>query len=597
MSPRSNREKITHGYLLTTALAFAILVGPASAATLSGRVADGRGLPVSGVRLQALSVGERTDIADRLGTTDGDGRYSFWLPPGLYTIRFLPPAGGRLVAVEERDVNLFTDRTLDETLQGGWAIFGKVLRQDTGGPAVNVDLDFEDLVTGNDIFTPGDDTDANGEYSVIVPEGLYNVTFDGPNPGGGGPPLLAHGLVEEVSVCADTGLPTVTLPPGFRVTGLAADGGANPVEGANPEFRVSGSGEPEFTKKDESDDQGEFESIVRAGTYDVVIFPPFGSSLTSATVASVVVSADVDLGTVILAQGISLTGSVVDPEGATLREVDLDVFTSSGGEPVPIPFDRTDRAGSYSIHLPDGTYDIDFTPLVNSLVDPATESSVHVDRPTVLPVELDFHDEDGDGVPDALDRCPLQPDGQEDFDGDGVGSLCDNCPLSSNPRQENNDGTGGGDACDPDDDNDNIPDFTDSDRDGDSIINSRDNCPGAANPGQEDLDGDGEGDACDPDDGMVELIEAKNQRTFFWRPESGPLGYRVYRQRLSWLSKINYGVCAHDAPGDRPLLHDDGIPPAGDGHGYLATAEMPGGEGSLGRSSDGVERPNLRACP
>jgi hypothetical protein len=44
------------------------------------------------------------------------------------------------------------------------------------------------------------------------------------------------------------------------------------------------------------------------------------------------------------------------------------------------------------------------------------------------------HDEDGDGVPDAVDNCPhlANPD-QLDADGDGIGDACD--PEPANPRQ------------------------------------------------------------------------------------------------------------------------------------------------------------------
>ena len=38
---------------------------------------------------------------------------------------------------------------------------------------------------------------------------------------------------------------------------------------------------------------------------------------------------------------------------------------------------------------------------------------------------LEGHDEDGDGVPDAIDKCPHVPDDQTDADGDGVGAACD----------------------------------------------------------------------------------------------------------------------------------------------------------------------------
>ena len=55
----------------------------------------------------------------------------------------------------------------------------------------------------------------------------------------------------------------------------------------------------------------------------------------------------------------------------------------------------------------------------------------------------------------------------------------------ANPGQANSDGDAQGDACDADDDNDNVGD-------------AADNCQFTANPGQQDRDGDGIGNACDP---------------------------------------------------------------------------------------------------
>jgi hypothetical protein len=60
----------------------------------------------------------------------------------------------------------------------------------------------------------------------------------------------------------------------------------------------------------------------------------------------------------------------------------------------------------------------------------------------------DEPDQDGDGIIDSIDNCPLTPNpSQDDADEDGAGDACDNCPLS-NPDQRDDDGNGIGDVCD-----------------------------------------------------------------------------------------------------------------------------------------------------
>ena len=146
-----------------------------------------------------------------------------------------------------------------------------------------------------------------------------------------------------------------------------------------------------------------------------------------------------------------------------------------------------------------------------------------------------FPDLDGDGDADCVD---------EDDDGDGVNDVDDNCPVTPNPSQIDFDGDGTGDACEddadgdgdpdatdcnpldpevhhgavevcngkddncnsiadegfPDTDGDGVADCLDDDDDGDGVPDVDDNCPLLANPGQADGDGDGVGDLCDDDD-------------------------------------------------------------------------------------------------
>jgi outer membrane protein OmpA-like peptidoglycan-associated protein len=111
-------------------------------------------------------------------------------------------------------------------------------------------------------------------------------------------------------------------------------------------------------------------------------------------------------------------------------------------------------------------------------------------------------DRDGDGIPDASDACPDEPedkDGFQDEDGcpdpdndrDGIPDSADKCPN----QPEDKDGFQDQDGCpDPDNDHDGIPDATDKcpdepeDKDG---FQDEDGCP------DDDNDGDGFPDAVD----------------------------------------------------------------------------------------------------
>jgi hypothetical protein len=131
-----------------------------------------------------------------------------------------------------------------------------------------------------------------------------------------------------------------------------------------------------------------------------------------------------------------------------------------------------------------------------------------------------------------------------------------------------------------------------------------DNCVALFNPSQVDADADGEGDLCDRNDGIVTFTALVGDR-IDWQAESGFTGWNLYRGDLAVLRASGTYT---QLPGSNLLaarfcdlasstVTDATTPGMGVTAFYLVTGESDSGEGTLGRRSDGTDRPNDHPCP
>ncbi len=230
------------------------------------------------------------------------------------------------------------------------------VKTEAGAGIGNVDVDFIDQCTGDNIFLSGDKTAADGSFSIVVAAGTYDIHFIAPAAA-----AVCAGDLQDIVVSTSTSLGTVTLHPGRLVAGTVKTPTLGNAANVDFKFTNSATGDRVFVTKDLTTAGGAYSIRVPSGTYDIDFRPPAGNAYTDKVRRGLVVAGSDISGLVdTLGSGFTISGTVQDKHNAKLKNVDIDVFDECTGAKMANAHDNTDVNGNYSINLPAGTYTVEY---------------------------------------------------------------------------------------------------------------------------------------------------------------------------------------------------------------------------------------------
>ena len=158
--------------------------------------------------------------------TGSDGYYSTTVQAGTYILQFTPPGGSAFKPATTQPTTVNADTTVDVGLvHVGLERLAGTITDLAGKPVSGLHLEFSNSSTAESTST-----DSSGAYQVSLPDGTYNVAFEGSGNGGdlpGGYDETGSGFVVSGDVTANY---TLAADP-LDVTVLGPDG--TPVVGAS----------------------------------------------------------------------------------------------------------------------------------------------------------------------------------------------------------------------------------------------------------------------------------------------------------------------------------------------------------------------------
>lgn len=308
------------------------------------RAADGVGVANVNLDFHSPLDGSTPDnVQDDV--TDSLGFYTALVDSAAWDVGFVAPIAARLAPIEIPAVNLTADVALGEVALGpGFLVTGTVT--DEGFfPVADADLDVRDAGTRVKRFTPNDNTDPFGAWSLVLAPGVYDLTVS-PPPGAPLAPVTAR----SVAVGADAALGNLVLAVGHELRATCRSPLSTPVAAVDLDVdSLPALGRLEV-QGDASNAAGLVAVNVPVGSFRVTLTPPVATKLLPVRFEPLAIAGPLDLGVVTFPAGHWVSGTVTEAgTGVPIAGANLDFVRLSNGTTAITAGDVTDAAGFFRV--------------------------------------------------------------------------------------------------------------------------------------------------------------------------------------------------------------------------------------------------------
>ncbi len=238
---------------------------------VQGTVTDQGFFPIADGDIDVRLAGKRSKLFTPQDNTAPDGTWALVLPAGDYDISANPPPGLPYASATARSILVgAADVTVPNLMLPPGIEFRGRCRDPLGNGIPNVDLDVDSLPTMLRLETPGDATDAGGDFRVLTSAWSFRVTLS--------PPVEARLLpvrLDSLHIAGPLDLGNIPFVAGHWVSGTVVEAGTGtPVEGANLDLVRLSNGKVAITPGDVTDAAGFFRVSTDGSLYTLRVLPP-----------------------------------------------------------------------------------------------------------------------------------------------------------------------------------------------------------------------------------------------------------------------------------------------------------------------------------